>query len=344
MTTVLSFSPKEVTEKLIVVLPDRAQQIIVARYGLDKQSKKETLESIGTKYGITRERVRQIENHSLKSIRKSEEYGREKESFGEIEALIQELGAVVVEDHLLDHISEDEKTQNHSLFLLVLGEAFQKKKEDNHMKHRWFVDQEVHDTIEEALKNLYAGLGTHELVNDTDIVKRFVSEIEEMAEHHRKEEIVKRWLSLSKKIGKNPLDEWGRASSPNVKVKGMRDYAYLVLRRHGSPMHFTEVANAVKKLFGKEAHTATTHNELIKDKRFVLVGRGLYALNEWGYMKGVVRDVITEVLRKEGPLTKEDVIDHVTRERYVKPNTIVVNLQNNDIFEKLEDGKYALAE
>ena len=120
----------------------------------------------------------------------------------------------------------------------------------------------------------------------------------------------------------------------------MRDYAFLVIRKHGSPIHFREVAKQITTMFNKKAHVATTHNELIKDPRFVLVGRGLYALAEWGYTPGVVRDVIRTVLEKNGPLSKEEVIDKVMKERYVKENTIVVNLQNPKYFRRDKDGKY----
>ena len=108
-------------------------------------------------------------------------------------------------------------------------------------------------------------------------------------------------------------------------------------------MHFTEVAKEIEKLFGKKAHTATCHNELIKDSRFVLVGRGLYALSNWGYAGGVVRDVVRDVLRKNGALTKQEIIDKVLKERYVKPNTILVNLQNPKYFKKDKSGRYQLA-
>ncbi len=88
---------------------------------------------------------------------------------------------------------------------------------------------------------------------------------------------------------------------------------------------------------------ATTHNELIKDPRFVLVGRGLYALSEWGYMSGVVKDVIRGIIEKNGPMTKEEIISKVLKERYVKENTILVNLQNPKFFKKSKDGKYNIA-
>ena len=120
----------------------------------------------------------------------------------------------------------------------------------------------------------------------------------------------------------------------------MRDYAYLAIRRHGSPMHFTEVATEIENLFHRKAHVATCHNELIKDDRFVLVGRGLYALVEWGYVGGMVRDVIREALRKHGAMTRQEIIEKVLKERYVKENTIVVNLENAQYFNKNNEGKY----
>jgi hypothetical protein len=114
------------------------------------------------------------------------------------------------------------------------------------------------------------------------------------------------------------------------------------MRKHGSPMHFSEAAGAIQKLFSKPAHIQTVHNELIKDNRFVLVGRGLYALKEWGYEGGVVRSVIEKVLNKNGPLSKEEIIKRVLKERHVKENTILVNLQNKNFFTKDEQGNYTL--
>ena len=152
---------------------------------------------------------------------------------------------------------------------------------------------------------------------------------------------MRRWLAISKKIGRNALGEWGATNSSNIHTKGVRDYAFLVIRKHGSPIHFRDVAAQIEKLFNKKAHVATTHNELIKDKRFVLVGRGLYALAEWGYAPGIVRDVIKNILEKSGPLSKDEVVAKVMKERYVKENTIAVNLQNPKYFKRDKDGKYS---
>lgn len=147
---------------------------------------------------------------------------------------------------------------------------------------------------------------------------------------------------MVKTLDKNQLNEWGHTSSNQVKVRGIKDFAYLILRKAGKPMHFREVANTINTTFNKKAHVATCHNELIKDKRFVLVGRGMYGLAEWGRAGGVVRDVINKVISQaESPLTKEEIIERVRTLRDVKPNTIAVNLQNPKYFEKI-NGKYII--
>ncbi len=258
----------------------------------------------------------------------------------ELKKLIHTLGGIVVEQDLLDHVSKDKSNQSNVNFLLVVGHPFKKIKEDEDFKHRWFIDEGLANKVHGSLKKLYENIADDELVTEPEMIKTFLSYIEDVSEEYRKEEIAKRWLAISKKISKNPLGEWGRTKSSNISTKGVRDYAYLIIRKHGSPIHFREVANAITKVFNKKAHVATTHNELIKDPRFVLVGRGLYALKEWGYISGVVKDVIRKILEKEGPLTKQEIVSKVMKERYVKENTIMINLQNKKFFKKNKDGKY----
>ncbi len=341
--TTITFKPKQVVKRMLSVLSARAQDVINGRFGLGADTKRMTLEAIGKKYKITRERVRQIESYSIINIRKSKEYAKEKPAFDEIKNIMVELGTMVSEESFLKHISKDKSTQNHIHFMLVVGEEFIKEKEDDEFKHRWHVDRELSKKIHESLRKLYSTLSDDEILLESDMVAKFLENLKDVSDKYKTEEIAKRWLTLSKLIDKNPLGEWGKSRSSNINAKGMRDYAYLVIRRHGSPIHFREVAKLITELFSKKAHVATTHNELIKDPRFVLVGRGLYALTEWGYMSGVVKDVIKEILEKNGPLPKDKIIEKVMKERYVKENTIMVNLQNPKYFKKTKEGKYAVA-
>ena len=336
----LSFKPKEIVKRLLSILTKRGQDILISRYGLGSKTAKFTLDAIGKRYGITRERVRQIENHSLFIIRKSKVYKDLEPVFAELKKVILDLGGIISEKDLLKHLSKDPNVQNCFYFLLIIGEEFKREKADEEFKHHWHVDRELAEKIKAALRKLYSSLSNDELVVEGDLVNSFLEEVKDLNEKYKNEEVIKRWFSISHKIDKNPLGEWGRASSSNVNAKGMRDYAFLVIRKHGSPIHFKEVAKAITQYFNKKAHVATTHNELIKDPRFVLVGRGLYALSEWGYMSGVVKDVIKKILEKEGPLMKDKIIEKVLKERYVKENTILVNLQNLKYFKKDSSGRY----
>ena len=339
----LTFKPKQTSKKILADLHDRAYDVVSGRFGLGDELERKTLEAIGQKYGITRERVRQIENAALNSIRKSEAFKAEQKAFEELRDYIISLGGIVAEDDLLGSISKDASTQNHIHLHLTVHDFFTKHKEDDHFKSRWSVDDETTDTVHDSLKKLYASLSDDELVAEPDIVERFISELKNVGAEYKNAEIARRWLTISKRISKNPLGEWGKADSSNVKTRGVKDYAYLIMRKHGSPMHFREVAKAITETFGKKTHVATCHNELIKDPRFVLVGRGYYALRDWGYKPGVVSDVIKEILKKEGPMSKDNIVNRVLKERFLKKNTILVNLQNPKKFKKNKNGLYTIA-
>ncbi len=339
----LSFKPKQLTKKLIGHLQDRSSDVIISRFGLGNDLEHKTLEAIGEKYGITRERVRQIEHAALTAIRKNPAFKEEAHIFAEIKSLMKDLGSLIEEEELLLNISGDKSTQNHIHFYLVLGDDFKKTKEDENFKSRWHTDDELSKQVHEALHSLYGSLGDGELVTEGDFITRFIEECRKANAEVLSDEVAKRYLRTSKKMAKNPLGEWGRAGTSGVKTRGIKDYAYLMMRKHGSPMHFREVAKAISETFGKKTHTATCHNELIKDNRFILVGRGIYALKEWGYKPGIVREVIKDILKKYGPMTKDDIVDHVMKERYLKKNTILVNLQNAKHFKKDKNGLYTLA-
>ncbi len=336
------FKPKAIVKKLLSSLPERSRTVLEARFGLGVSPERVTLESIGKRWGITRERVRQIENHALAALKKSPSFTEAHAAFEELQRIVDSLGGIVCESDLLNFITKEQSMQNHIYFLLVLGDPFKYRKEDDEVERCWYVDPVLAQNVETALKNLYAGLSDEDLIPEGEMIDRFLKELQGINDKYRNDEVLKRWLSISKRIGKNPLGEWGHSASPNVKTKGVRDYAYLAVKKHGSPLHFREVAKLIEKMFGRAAHVATTHNELIKDERFVLVGRGMYALKEWGYASGVVRDVIRNVLRDQGPLTKDQIIEKVLKERHVKPGTIVVNLQNQKYFKRGKDGKFVL--
>ncbi len=336
----VTFDNAALVKRLLAEVPERARDVLVRRFGLGTSPERETLEAIGDRSGITRERVRQIEVVGLDAVRKSKAFHAALPAFEELRRHVESLGVVVPEEELLRNLGKDARAKNRFRFLLVVGSAFFRERETDDFFARWHVDSTTAKHVHNALSRLYASLDDRDVLAEGELLDRFISELKDVNDAYKNEAVLKRWLSLSKQIAKNPLSEWGRASAPGIRTKGVRDYAYLAIKRHGKPMHFSEVARAIGETFSKKAHIATTHNELIKDPRFVLVGRGLYALAEWGYTPGVVRDVIREVLTEEGPLKREEVIKRVKQARFVKDNTILVNLNDSRHFKRLKDGRY----
>jgi len=338
----ISFDTATLVKRLLSEVPERAREVLVLRFGLGAKASRDTLEAIGERWSITRERVRQIEAAGIEAIRNSKAFKDSQDAFDELCDYMHSLGGIVPEDVLLAGLASDEKAKNRFRFLLVVGSAFFRERETDDFYARWHVDHKTAEAVHGALSRLYESLDDAEVLSEGDIINRFLEELKDVNDAYRDEEILKRWLTISKTIAKNPLSEWGKAHAPAIRTKGIRDYAYLVIKQKGEPMHFGDVAKSIVEVFNKKAHVATTHNELIKDSRFVLVGRGLYALAEWGYQPGVVRDVIKEVLAKK-PLTRDEIIKEVKKVRYVKDNTILVNLGDTRHFKRLKDGTYAVA-
>lgn len=342
--TILSFKPKTITKQFISCLKERNKDIVAQRFGLIENSERKTLESIGDRHYITRERIRQIVNFAFGVIKESAFFESSKPVFLEIKDNIEKRGKILAERDILNFLSDgDSRAINHIYFLLTLGDEFTKIKEDEEFHHRWTTNLDTAKDAHEILRSLHKDINKEDLMQKKDIVAVLKKHSARILKESVSDETAEVWLNLSKIIGVNAIGEWGIAASPNINPGGVRDLAFLVLRKEGSPMHFLEVAAKIPVYFRRPANAATVHNELIKDKRFVLVGRGLYALSEWGYKYGTVRDIIKHIIKSDGPSIKEEIIKKVLKERYVKENTILVNLQNSDYFRRNKEGKYLIS-
>jgi RNA polymerase sigma factor (sigma-70 family) len=51
-------------------LDDREKEIIMFRYGLTQGAEPQTLEQVGNRFGVTKERIRQLESRALRKLRK----------------------------------------------------------------------------------------------------------------------------------------------------------------------------------------------------------------------------------------------------------------------------------
>ncbi len=322
------FEYQKICKELLGSLPERTKDIISRRFGILKREK-ETLESIGEEYGITRERVRQIERDGTKQAKKKAD--RCKEVFSAFNSILESFGGLKRENILVDFLSRSEEDKNCVIFLLNIGDGFVRFPESKDTHAFWTNDKKAPKAAEKAIEEACKILKK----------KKKLLPLEELkpAEKSISKEELESYLEISKSVVRNSEGVYGFYNWPEISPRGIKDRAYLVFKKEGRPLHFREVAS----LLGNEANPQTTHNELIKDSRFVLVGRGIYALSEWGYIKGEVKEVIRMILKEKGALRKDDIIACVTEQRIVKKNTIVQNLSNKKYFIRTPDGKYTIA-
>ncbi len=337
----MTYDIKTASSAMLACLPKRSAAILEKRFGLGKSGKRFTLEAIGNSYGITRERVRQIEADGLNRIRKSAEFANLEPLFSEFTEYIKQLGGIVAENKLFSHYSNGGVFSEAVRFLHILHPHVIYRGESDIWHSRWGLDGVTMDSVEHVL----------ERVSDAVKSKTGTVTYEELADMIRHgfaaeslpaptDAVVSAALAISKQIGKNYFNQWGHTSSSLVRPRGVRDLAYLVFQQTGAPMHFSAAAEHIRAVASpRRVHAQTVHNELIKDKRFVLVGRGMYGLAEWGYEPGTVQDIIARAL-SSGPLSKDALVEKVLRKRQVKKNTVFINLQNRKLFKKFPDGTY----
>ena len=350
-----SLNPRELVDFLLKELSSREKEVLSSRYGLDG-GHKQTLEEIGKKLNITRERVRQIENNAIARAKQTKEW---KDRLSDLSSLIikyiNKHGYISSEETLLNEFLGDEvegQAKNCLLFILdkFLNEHVEPV-EIVHTEKAWKIkDKELkhYDLIVDGIKNVL--MKKNEPLELADIIKELEKEISEeqkalTTDLESWETAVYSCLWVSRYFKKNLFDKWGVSEWRSVNPKRMRDKIYLVLLKGGEPMHYRDIVTRINdEVFDKKvAHPATVHNELILDQRFVLVGRGIYALAEWGYKPGVIADVILEIIKKsERPLTKQEIVAEVLKIRKVKEGSIGLTLADKNVFERTDDDKYIL--
>lgn len=336
---------KETINSLIKHLDSREKEVIESRFGLKGEEK--TLAAIGEKYNLTRERIRQIESISLKFLRnKMEAAGVEKI----VEVAVSELkkfGGLRRDDDFVKDMAAILKdgaiSSREMRFLFEISGKPKFRRDDKNFFSFWHLDDESLETAFSFIKKFMETLKNKkkEIIEN----KKFNFFFKETAKaFNLNEKTALNYLSVSKRIVKNPFGDYGLSDWEEVNPLTVKSKIHLLLKRHKKPLHFREITERVNKAgFDKRGVLhRTVHNELIKDPRFVLVGRGTYGLAELGYKPGTAKDVIARILKTKGAMPKEKVVDLVLQERFLRPNTILLNLQNRKFFKRLPNGKYHL--
>lgn len=345
-------------------LSEQEIDITKKRFGIFER--KHTLEEIGKNYGVTRERIRQIEGTIVKKIvslnQKNEKL---KELRDSIIKFVKEYGGIVEEYFLIDKffngLNDNEKSFVEFLLSKVLIEDLiqQKTKDGNKIFYQLkgfasnLLDKTIKDVVDvlEDIKeplhidDIFAKLDFKKIIQNVDKKVLDLYKTSDIDDNTFFKKTLESYLNVSDSVKRNVFGMWGTKSWKTVSPKRMSDKIYLILSREGKPLHFKEITEKINEsgFDKKPARDVTVHNELIIDDRYVLVGRGIYALKSWGYKKGAVADIIEEIIKENnGPMTKSDILEKVSKQRIVKDSTIYLSLTNDKRFKKISAGKYDL--
>jgi hypothetical protein len=338
-----SCSLEDSVQNILETLPERKAKILALRFGL-KNMKINTLNEIGLKFKITRERVRQIEKESFDFILKKELPSCIKSFNKAIKNIIKKNNSFIEEERLVKLVQEEYGINNVNIirFLLHLNNEIYFSRNNFNFKQFWVLDK---NKIKELKKLLF-------LIEDCFKQEQkllSLNEIKNILNFSGKTNELKDVICLDKKIDQNVQGLYGFYKWPIINPLSAKDRAYYLLKfQEKKPVHFKDIASKLTQCnFNRKnkkhiVGVQTVHNELIKDNRFVLVGHGNYALKEWGYEEGVVRDIIKYVLVKNGSMSEEDIIREVQKQRMVRPSTVKLNLHNKNLFKKNTNGGYEL--
>lgn len=330
-----------VKDILDTVEREREREIIARRFGL--YDRKETLEQIGELLGITRERVRQLEKAIMIRLRLAAEEDLPHITMIEKQFIrhLHDLGRVAkVTDLTVRLVPEaNDITRAHVAFVAEIAPRLTVVEENDRYHHAVGVKEYgTEDQIKQYVDQIVGVIKKH---GEPLTIEELHTKIDHDHPNH-----VRALASVSKDLA-SLKEKWGLTKWPTVNPKNIRDKIYVILQENGKPMHFSDIAKTIKNsdFRRKDVTTQAIHNELIKDGRFVLIGRGIYALKEWGYNKGTVADIITDILKKEGgALHRDEIVKRVLKHRQVKETTILLNLQGKARFKRVAKATYALAD
>lgn len=337
------FNYQKLTKNLLNNIPERPRKIIDRRYGISA-GKGETLQEIGDSLNITRERVRQVEEWGFGLLKNSPAFKNLEPVFQALERHLDLLGGLKKEDALLYNLAPE--SQHSSLGLvLFLAPRLEKFQETPEFHSFWSVGKNPQVVAKKVIDFLVKKFKKQNYpIEEKNLEDIYREEIPSVLNEKISRDAFQSYIEISKEIRKGAFDKIGLSFWSEINPRGVRDEAYLVFKKEEKPIHFSDLTDLINEYFRSKDEVAqiqTVHNELIKDPRFVLIGRGIYTLKEWGYEPGVVKDVIVKVLKtNKKPMTKEQIVDGVLKCRMVKKNTVLFNLQDKNYFRKTEDGRY----
>lgn len=336
----------ELLNSLFLVLTDKESAVIKKRFAL-QGSQKQTLEKIGKHFNVTRERIRQIESIALGKLKRTVRTTRLDEVNDLAKTILQAHGGVMTENALVSAVLkriQDSKEIEGSVLRLSfsIDNEMQRGSKSNNFRPFWRLESLAMDDVQLIVNNIVKILKKRKSCMQTDEIVSAIQSLNLFEGRIPSRELIVSCLSVDERL-KEISEGWGLTDWRFVRPRSIRDKVEIILKKTGEPLHFMEIANRIREASfdHKNVTVQAVHNELIRYPQFVLVGRGLYALREWGYEPGTVADVIEKILVDKGPLSKKEIIAEVAKQRTVKVGTISLNLQKMPYFKRVGRAVYA---
>lgn len=344
--TQISVNLQELLSSLFLVLTEKEVTVIKKRFALMGQPK-QTLEKIGKQFKVTRERIRQIESIALNKLKRTVRTTRLDEVNEVAKSILRIHGGMMAEDELvslvLKRIAGGTTADGAVLRLsFSIDQEMSSTGRTNTFVPFWRLTTLPSEDISLVVENMVKILRKRKACMKEDEVISAIQALHLFPDRTPSAELIKSSLRIDERL--RQIDEgWGLTEWRFVRPRSIRDKVEIILKKSTKPLHFMEIANRIReaRFDHKNVTVQAVHNELIRYPQFVLVGRGLYALREWGYEPGTVADVIERILKDKGPLSKKEIISEVAKQRTVKVGTISLNLQKMPYFSRVGRAVYA---
>lgn len=354
----------------------RAIEIMKRRYGLNS-GERETLEEIGNSYGITRERIRQIQEKAIKKLRHP--MVKEKNQIIELveEVLWKNHGIISEEEadqllsnifknipydgsSLLDLLADIGWIQTHKVgdapfyspkfsglnLSVLMTEIIQLLKSNGNLMNVESIAKNLScKTIEVPAQYVSQNAGSETTLNRSAYNRNYtVYEQKDVMSSDKLIHLVSRCCKLDPRIEERITNHFTLYSLHNRR----HIWSVLIsqiLEKEGIPLHFTEIANRVNDLLREEEKyldERKVYSLLIETSIFAHTGvRGMYGLTKWGLRKESTQELAIEFIEKSGfPVHWEQIFFYVSKYKDTRRQSIRNILSNSEKFIKKNDGFY----
>lgn len=337
---------RDVVSNLLLLLSDKEKEVIKRRFNIEN-GKRDTLEEIGQDFSVTRERIRQIEKNALSKMRRNVFNTPLNALYEFVDNSVRKAGGLKREDSVISDLIEvvagGEKLDDSLVHLaLVLHEGIECVGNTINF-HPYVRSAEV---SEHSVKYVSSQL-VNQLHKYGDVkgVDKLAGDLDsKLKDLHFDLNALKSLIDVDKRLTLVEDELVGLMEWRHIHPRTLRDKILFVLRQSKKPMHFNDISNSIDSadFDNRPVNVQAVHNELIRHKQFILIGRGIYALAEWGYEKGTVADVVQSILKKHGEMNQDSIVEKVLESRQVKKITILLALKNGKQFERVGRKRYRL--